>query len=1123
MASIKSLIHHISNDNIKSFFLKTIGSFSPQEDVFPDIIKNDEPFGVPTKIGEAQLKNHEELVVFSCAYKKDLNERSAKKRQFEIARKILGEDFKDGAIFIFYDENGNFRFSFIRRYYGEKQKYSNWKRFTYFVQPRRHNKTFKKQVGLCDFDSLDAIQGAFSVAKFSKEFYQKLSYWYFGALDEVKFPNEYNEDQNQVHAQAMIRLITRMIFVWFMKEKKLIPDEIFDKSYLDQILNYQDKTGSTYYKAILQNLFFATLNTEMGEKRKWITTSGYGIPNFYRYKRFFKAEKAEDFIQLMRKIPFLNGGLFENLDIVHTANPEKNIPAKDIRIDCFSDNPKNEVRIKVPDYLFFGIREADISTYLNDKRKNHEQVTGLIDLLKSYHFTIDENSEDDQEVALDPELLGTVFENLLASYNPETQTTARKESGSFYTPRPIVNYMVKESLFYHLQEKTGIVENKLQPLIEANETNDLIEAEKQAIVKTLTHIKILDPACGSGAFPMGALQHLVRLLNLVDPENRLYQQKLEEKLKQELTRTIDESSYEELKANIEEVFNNPFYDADYARKLFLIQNCLYGVDIQAIALQISKLRFFISLLVEQKIDKTKENYGIKPLPNLETKFVAANTLIGINKDDGRLKNLQIEKLEDELGEVRERHFNARTPKTKRKYRAQEKEIREKIAQLFIDGGWENKSAQQIADWDPFDQNSSAEWFDPEWMFGTAKFDVVIGNPPFIDSETMTKKMPEFREQLKSIYKTTRGNWDIFVPFIERGIQLCSGNGSISYIVPNKLIGAKYAKTVRKFINELELKEIRDYSRQKIFETADVFPITFIIKNITRKEGDVTCYNIMNSKLEIEWGNSFIGMQKNENWDKFFLKEEAFDIISKMEMGKLIVDTSSKVLGAATVSESYEIKKVLRDEEYIPGTFKFINTGTIDPYVSLWGKKKTQYIKGRYSFPRIKKSDIEKINTTRLKEALSPKIIIAGMVKEIESFLDFNGDYMAGKSTVILLNEDLNYLSFVTAVLNSSLSTFYLNSNYYSLKMSGGYLSISPTIIKEFPLPKQSLNELKLNKIGSLVKLISQKKQSGEDTSQEEAEIDLMVYKLYELTYEEVKIVDPEFEMSEEEYEAYTIN
>ncbi len=265
---IEKLITNFSNQHLKDFFFNKIHSFEPDADVFYNVLEEGSNFGNPEKIGHAELDDSNELLVFTCAYKGELTQRSAKKRQFEIAKKILREDFKDGAIFVFYDELGNFRLSFIRRYYGQDQKYSNWRRFTYYVQPNKLNKTFKKQLASCDFSSLDEIEAAFNVEALSKEFYTELSHWYFASLNEVEFPNEFNENPRQLNSQAMIRLITRMMFVWFMKQKGLIPDEIFDKKHLDEVLKYDDQTGSTYYKAILQNLFFATLNTEMGEKRK---------------------------------------------------------------------------------------------------------------------------------------------------------------------------------------------------------------------------------------------------------------------------------------------------------------------------------------------------------------------------------------------------------------------------------------------------------------------------------------------------------------------------------------------------------------------------------------------------------------------------------------------------------------------------------------------------------------------------------------------------------------------------------------------------------------------------------------------------------------------------------------
>lgn len=1158
MSALDKLITSFSNQHLKDFFFNKVHSFEPETDVFDNLLEEESDFENPEKIGQLELEDNNELLVFTCVYKGELTQRSAKKRQFEIAKKVLSEDFKDGAIFVFYDENGNFRFSFIRRYYGEEQKYSNWKRFTYYVQPNKQNKTFKKQLETCSFSSLDEIEAAFNVEALSKEFYTELSHWYFASLNEVEFPNEFNENERKLNSQAMIRLITRMMFVWFMKQKGLIPNEIFEKDFLDNVLKREDKTGSTYYKAILQNLFFATLNTEMGEKRKWVTTSAYGVQHFYRYQRFFTDEGAERFINLMQDIPFLNGGLFENLDIVETADKERNLPKKDIRIDCFSDNPKNEERLKVPDYLFFGTREADISSFLDDQKKTKVKIEGLIDLLKRYDFTIDENSPDDQEVALDPELLGTVFENLLASYNPETQSTARKESGSFYTPRPIVDYMVKESLFYYLQDKSKIEEEKLKLLLEAHETEQLNEKERRTLVQHLTHIKILDPACGSGAFPMGVLQQMVRILNLLDPENIIYKEELQEKLKQELQFTIDKSNFEELKTNIEEVFANQYNDPDYARKLFLIQNCLYGVDIQSIAMQITKLRFFISLLVEQQIDKNQENFGVKPLPNLETKFVAANTLIGLDKQDGELKNLFIQEKEEELAEVREKYFSARTFETKRKYRAKDLELREEIAKLLIDGGFAEASAKQIANWDPFDQNASSSWFDPEWMFGTKSFDLVIGNPPYIQLEKALAngaklKYADLYEDER--YKTFKRSSDIYVLFYEQGLNLASEGGLLCYITSNKWMRTAYGKSLREFFikkNPLLLVDMGP----GIFEAATVDTNILIIQNKKVKQHKLKAFSLKEK-------NQIHMLPKEKMTDMQGLSEESWTILKPQEIAiKEKIEQKNKPLKKWDIQITYGIrtgynhayiiddktkkdlirldsknknliKPILRgkdinrykinfEKKWVILIHKGFANNFIKEYSHLYSflSRFEKELKNRGQVKSKSHHWIELDNSPTLEylnQFKKEKIIFQEMVQEPKFGYDKNMNYFCLDTARIITGENLRFL---ISVLNSKLFFYGVKRFYGGGGLGKTGVRMKHTFFNKFHIPK--LSEEKMEPFEKIVDQILTQKENNEDTTAEENKIDVMVYKLYELTYDEVKIVDPEFWMSEEEYENFKV-
>lgn len=592
MASINTVINNISNQNISLFFENKITSFKPEREVFANTVNADTPYADPIKIGYAELKNHEELLVFTCEYNKELTARSAKKKQFEIAKKVLKEDFKDGAIFIFYDAQGNFRFSFIRRNYGQAgdKKFSTWKRFTYYVTPSETNRTFIERIDKCDYSSLDSIQEAFSVEKLTKQFYNELFAWYQWALSNeigITYPNntKTSDDDRVKLEEQVIRLITRLLFVWFIKQKKLVPEYLFDTNELEKSLidfDGNSKVEGNYYNAILQNLFFATLNKEIAE-REFAKTKDRDIKTRYRYEEMFALSESE-IINYFKPIPFLNGGLFECLD-------KQDTDGNQYFLDGFSRNPTKAAngnfkhRAFIPNCLFF------------------DEEKGIIPLLKRYNFTVEENAPNEVQVALDPELLGKVFENLLGAFNPETKETARKQSGSFYTPREIVEYMVNESLINYLQTKLpNLQEAEVRDLFE-NETPTstlLNDSETcKAIANQLKAIKILDPACGSGAFPMGILSKMVEVL-------------------------------EKLGAT-----NQSIHDL----KLHLIEECIYGIDIQTIATQISKLRFFITLVVEQNnIDLTKpnDNYGVLTLPNLETKFVSANTLIGIKKKSRRL-------------------------------------------------------------------------------------------------------------------------------------------------------------------------------------------------------------------------------------------------------------------------------------------------------------------------------------------------------------------------------------------------------------------------------------------------------------------------------------------------------
>ena len=683
---------------------------------------------------------------------------------------------------------------------------------------------------ITDFDTLHAAwEQIFNIELLNESFFKAISNWYFWALPQVEFPADLEADDEKRRATGLIRLLTRLIFCWFLKEKNLIPEKLFHPTDLAKILKGFDpesETSSTYYQAILQNLFFATLNQRMGKDAKgqpyrvFAKDEGfaknratYDVNNLYRYEALFRDE-PDAALAHFADIPFLNGGLFECLDRTEDGTDKKRY------LDGFSRNPKK--RPTVPDRLFFDSGEtADLSTAYGDTKRKAERVTGLITILNRYKFTIVENTPIDQEIALDPELLGKVFENLLASYNEETKTTARKQTGSFYTPRPIVDYMVDESLKAHLTrilvEKAGMKEPDARAGLDllfayTEKEHAFTAAEVAALIAAIDALKILDPACGSGAFPMGVLHKLVYILGKLDPDN--------DRWKQTQLAKLDSAPMRE---ELERAFadNND----DYGRKLYLIENCLYGVDIQPIAIQITKLRFFISLVCDQKTNRNKkDNHGIRPLPNLETKFVAADTLIGLPEmTQSLLVDPRVGLIEKEIESLYHSHFSIQRRDQKLALQKKIKALRQDLAKLLAESLMSPAKSRHVAEWDPFDPQSSADFFDPHWMFGRSLaegFDIILGNPPYISVErfagTAAQKLWQER------FKTYAARGDVYCFFYERGAELLRKDGTLIFITSNKWMRAGYGKNLRElFLREVRIDEILDFGGVLVFNSATV--------------------------------------------------------------------------------------------------------------------------------------------------------------------------------------------------------------------------------------------------------------------------------------------------------------
>lgn len=1196
---INELISTVSKKSIQNFIRQQNRSFIEQTEDLSYLISLESTFSKLTKLGEIEYADTNKLLVFSCRYEGELSSRSARKMQFEIAKKALSADFKDGAVFVFHDATGRFRFSFIRRNYGDKeQKFSNWKRFTYFVEPdAKTNRTFIERVGTCKFDSLDAIQQAFSVEKLTKDFYKELSDWYFWAIKNVSFPNDVNDDTDdeKFNSENIIRLITRLIFAWFLKQKDLIKPELFDPVALTGILTgfeAESETQNNYYRAILQNLFFATLNQEIS-MRGFAADNGFiknrttnNIKNLYRYENEFR-DGTEQIMELFSKVPFLNGGLFECLD-------QKKKEGKTYDWDGFSRNSKHQANI--PNILFFGKeRKADLSGEYNDKKVKSVKVSGIIEILSRYNFTVEENTPVEVEVALDPELLGKVFENLLGAFNPETQETARKQTGSFYTPREIVNYMVDESLIaYFKTQVPNLSEESLRLMFSYDEQEVVVdETVREELIQAAFHCKILDPACGSGAFPMGILQQMVHLLRKLDPDNLHWNDVvLAQAMKDiESTQQISDEDKEELQTEIENTFDKSLNDPDYARKLHLIENCIYGVDIQTIAVQISKLRFFISLVCEQNhTNVASDNFGIRPLPNLETKFVAANTLIGIDKveedmqlfEEDRIKNLI-----DKLQHVRHRQFLVTNAQQKNELRDKDESLRLEIVtevqKLYVKRANEDifklkmqlhksekeldqlnktpdvtensveftlfgpeksniinasenkrtklkslitllnkqitegsnysrlesvvKLAQQLTSWNPYDQNTSSQFFDPEWMFGLKEgFDVVIGNPPYgakLDNLNLYKLLfPE----------TSIGNIDSYKYFIQKGLDLSCNTGILSYITSDSYLEKDYFSDLRQFIIQKASAIFNIKLGDNVFEnvsipTAILFTkktksCTIHFADVSSLENHKKIENIILQTIEIQYSTNFTG--KKSIFKNTISKDliELYDQVMGVkvyQIGKGIPkQTNSEIENNSFVSE------ISHTDEWLP----FIDNG-IKRYEN---RSKHKFIK--YGKWLAEPRDIRYF--------INQKVVIREIVNPRVYACYIEDECVIKNTAAVLIQKSKDYdLMFLLGLLNSLFFSFYISTQ--SPKSNNkSFPSITSALIKKFKIPTSKEN-IRI-RISSFARDITKFKQANpqSDTTALERQIDELVYKLYDLSYEEVLVVDKDFWLSEEEYEQIKI-
>ena len=964
-----------------------------------------------------------------------------------------GGTLKDAALVAFYaDDSDDWRFSLVRMDYvldAEKNKVEKEltpaRRFSFLVGGNEKTHTARRQffpILKGDTETtLTELEQAFNIESVTKEFFEQYKELFLRlteSLDKVRRKNPAIDSHlilKKIETSDLCKkLLGQIVFLYFLQKKGWLGVDknekwgTGDKNYLRSLLENCQSKGQKYFDDYLEPLFYEALATERDR---------------HYYSRF------------NCKIPFLNGGLFE--------------PTNDYAWEEYDFN--------IPNELFSN----------NSKTKSGDNGDGILDIFDRYNFTVREDESLEKEVAVDPEMLGKVFENLL-------EVKDRKSKGAFYTPREIVHYMCQESLINYLDAKLNIqrtpIDNNTQktllpeltstdllteyeenykPIVPKDDITDFIyhgdsfrendattkskgketstysfklpesiRKHAKAIDKALADVKICDPAIGSGAFPVGIMHEIVRA-RLTLLESRLIKQ------------TNKTNAYE------------------YKRRA--IQQSIYGVDIEESAIEIAKLRLWLSLVVDE-VDMDE----IQPLPNLTYKIVKGNSLLGIEKD--LFNNDALKQLE----ELKELYFDETSKGKKQKYK---RDIDKIIKSLAKDGQFD------------------FEIFFSEVFSKNGGFDIVIGNPPYGTSI----KGKDRKVVLSGLPKVP--DYEIYYFFIERAKKLVSPMGIKSYIIPNTFLFNVFAANYR--INLLEqwiINLVVDCTAFKLFETATVHNVITFFQNPYKKIEHIGYKNTQGA-LSFQQLSQRQTLQipkkdltlNNVNWGLVFkLPPPTLKIVSKIKiLGQDLISVFPDISQGLIAYDRYKGQSELDIKNRIyhfhektkSGLKQWLWGEDVTPYKVKWNEK--EYLDYCSGIANPRNPKYFQGSRVLIREITNPKIF-AGLSIE-EQYHD---------PAIISILADGDDALALLGILNSKLATFY-HFNTSPKATKGAFPKILVKDIKEFPLPDWEKSKVLVPIVKELLILIN--KERTDSIKSFEQKIDTLVYQLYDLTPEEITIVE----------------
>ncbi len=804
---ISQLVTSISPESISSYFRKKVSAFKPLTVNLNHVlsVRDFSDFSNLQKIGEVEYNNSDELLVFSCQYKGELTSRSSKRKQYEIAKKVLKEEFKDAAIFIFFDENGKFRFSLIRTVYsGGKRDWSAWKRYTYYIDPQKPNKTFRSQIDKCSFDTLDNILKAFSIEAVTDDFYSAFSPTFekiaYSVVGNVEFATKQD---------FALLFVIRTIFIGFVQKRKWLGDEeefllLFWNEYKNRFFGKDE-----FYSRWLEPLFFEALNSPPGREVQ------------YRNNDFSEKTRLA-----LKMAPYLNGELFKR---------------------------KN------------GYDNRDL--YVPDK-----MVGEFFDFLFQYNFTIEENTRYDEDLELNPEFLGIIFERLV-----------NKKDGAVYTPRTEVDFMCRISLVKWLQRVSSADCRDLFHLFFREKGNcaefeddqkegDFSRKELGELIDLLKNVSTCDPAAGSGAFPVGMMQVLNEILC-----NLQSRAKTPEHLKNE---------------------------DDFERKKAIIANSLYGVEVKRWAVWINQLRLWLSLFVDIPAERDDEfRYSPLPLlPNLDFKIRQGDSLVqrignrlfpvqghadiltssikaqitalkkekidffynrsGVNEEIRKKESFIFRTIIDEQISEKKRELLrlSRQPEAEQTSMFSSPVSKQTNLDIFkdqieqLEKEIESLHEERAAFKDEHPLIWNIEF--AEIFYDRGGFDIIIGNPPYVRQEDISdpeKKIETATEYKKLLHETIRsefpkhfkgkekidGKSDLYTFFYLKSLRLLNENGIHTFICSNSWLDVGYGTWMQKFLlNHCRVHFIFDNHARRSFATADVNTIISVMEAPVKNKRDL---------------------------------------------------------------------------------------------------------------------------------------------------------------------------------------------------------------------------------------------------------------------------------------------